>query len=166
MGNRYPTDAVQLAVQLGVESHRLKKNERLLALVEFESRLSGKQQDRLERLEEIYRQSGFNPPLNQKIMEQIGISEKEFREFVNILRQQERLIFVDQRFYFHADAIRKAIGVVRGYFTKNENLTVPQFKDLIGSTRKFAIPLLTYLDNRGFTERRGDVRVRGAKLGG
>lgn len=164
VGNRYPTDAVQLAVQLGVESHRLKKNERLLALVEFESRLSGKQQDRLERLEEIYRQSGFNPPLNQKIMEQIGISEKEFREFVNILRQQERLIFVDQRFYFHADAIRKAIGVVRGYFTKNENLTVPQFKDLIGSTRKFAIPLLTYLDNRGFTERRGDVRVKGTKL--
>lgn len=164
VGDRYPVDAVELAVRRGVESGRWKKSEQLLALTEFESRLSGKQQDKLEQLEKLYRESGFNPPLNQEVMEQLEISEKDFREFINILRQQERLIFVDQRFYFHTDAIRQAVSIVRKYFDKNENLTVPQFKDLIGSTRKFAIPLLTYLDNRGFTERRGDVRVRGDRL--
>ena len=39
--------------------------------------------------------------------------------------------------------------------------TVAEFRDLVGASRKYAVPLLEYLDQAGFTRRQGDVRVLG-----
>jgi len=44
-------------------------------------------------------------------------------------------------------------------------LTVAAFRDLFGTTRKYAVPLLEYLDQAGFTRRQGDVRILGPKAG-
>ena len=38
-------------------------------------------------------------------------------------------------------------------------MEVAAFRDMVGTTRKYAVPLLNYFDNRGVTVRRGDVRV-------
>jgi len=38
-------------------------------------------------------------------------------------------------------------------------LTISQIREILGTTRKYAVPLCEYLDNIGFTERQGDVRV-------
>jgi selenocysteine-specific elongation factor len=45
-----------------------------------------------------------------------------------------------------------------------EGVTVAEFRDAVGTTRKHAIPLLAELDARGVTRRRGDVRVAGPRL--
>jgi selenocysteine-specific elongation factor len=44
-------------------------------------------------------------------------------------------------------------------------ITVAQFRDLVATTRKYAVPLLEYLDRTGFTRRQGDVRVLGPSAG-
>ncbi len=55
--------------------------------------------------------------------------------------------------------MRKAVA---DYFDGGETqLGVPQFKDMVGVTRKYAIPLLEYFDREGTTMRSGNVRLRG-----
>jgi len=49
--------------------------------------------------------------------------------------------------------------LVVGQKTKTPRLNVATFKDLIGVTRKYAIPLLEYLDRERVTQRVGDERV-------
>jgi selenocysteine-specific elongation factor len=44
-------------------------------------------------------------------------------------------------------------------------VTVAQFRDLVSTSRKYAVPLLEYLDRTGFTRRQGDVRVLGPSAG-
>jgi selenocysteine-specific elongation factor len=63
---------------------------------------------------------------------------------------------------FHPDVIadmRAAIG--RDFDEGETQLGVPQFKDMVGVTRKYAIPLLEYFDREGTTVRSGNVRLRG-----
>ena len=56
------------------------------------------------------------------------------------------------------DDIREA--VVRHFDTERE-LGVPAFKDMVGVSRKFAIPLLEHFDRKGVTVRSGNVRLKG-----
>ncbi len=60
---------------------------------------------------------------------------------------------------FHRSALDRLPDLLRRHKQqKGESLTVPAFKELTGVTRKYAIPLLEYLDRQRLTRRRGDER--------
>ena len=42
---------------------------------------------------------------------------------------------------------------------ENEGMTLSQIRELLGTTRKYAVPLCEYYDQIGFTQRNGDLRV-------
>jgi selenocysteine-specific elongation factor len=66
---------------------------------------------------------------------------------------------------FHADAIdAAALVAARLLAAAPEGFTVADFRDAIAATRKHVIPLVTELDARGVTRRRGDVRIAGPRL--
>lgn len=54
------------------------------------------------------------------------------------------------------DGVRRRL---QDEFPQGRAFTVPQFKDLFGISRKFAIPVLEYLDRERFTRRTGDTRI-------
>ena len=55
---------------------------------------------------------------------------------------------------------------VRVFFETNGEMTVAGLKEILGVTRKQGVPLLEFLDTRHWTQRRGDLRVRGPRLDG
>ena len=58
-------------------------------------------------------------------------------------------------YYFEDDAKQ----VIREQIEKNESLTVADLRDRVNTSRKYALPLLEYLDEIGFTQRVGDKRI-------
>jgi selenocysteine-specific elongation factor len=58
----------------------------------------------------------------------------------------------------------KILETLRDYFLKHSEIRAGEFKDLINSTRKYAIPILTFLDEKGYTIRQGDIRIKGPVL--
>ena len=99
-----------------------------------------------------------------EISSELDLDEKNLREFITILRNNHKLVPVDEKIFFHRKYIDKAIQLVQAYFVNNDELKVSDFRELLETTRKYAIPLLSYLDENGYTERREDVRIAGAKL--
>lgn len=86
------------------------------------------------------------------------------RDELRRLVQAGHLINLDGVF-FATRAIDAAHEVVRGLFAQHpDGFTASAFREAIGSTRKFAIPLAEALDARGITRRRGDVRIPGPRL--
>ncbi len=164
LGASYPEGAVEIAADWGVRSGKLQQTGEAISLAGFTARLDSGQREKLEKLEALYRHAGSNPPVFQEALEAMGTDEKAFRELISLLREQGKLIFVEERLYFHREAIENIIEKVKNHFRTNSEISVPQFKELTGTTRKYAIPLLTYLDNRKFTLRQENVRVPGPKL--
>jgi selenocysteine-specific elongation factor len=68
------------------------------------------------------------------------------------------LVKISDDFVFHRGALEALRQQVKAYKTKSPAIDVAKFKDLIGVSRKYAIPLLEYLDREHVTRRKGDVR--------
>jgi selenocysteine-specific elongation factor len=69
--------------------------------------------------------------------------------------------------YFAPAAVERAAQVVAGLLAASpEGVTASQVREALGTTRKYLLPLLGYLDANGFTRRRGDLRIPGPRLPG
>ena len=95
---------------------------------------------------------GFTPPLKSELTAPV--------ELVRSLAESGTLVSVGN-FYLTRDQAERARNVVRTEIEKRGPLTVAQIRDLLGTTRKYAVPLCEWLDQTNATRRRGDVRVLG-----
>jgi len=66
---------------------------------------------------------------------------------------------VAENLYFHARSLRSAEDAVRRHLDEHGKITVAEFRDLTQSSRKYALPILEYLDAKKVTRRVGDERV-------
>jgi selenocysteine-specific elongation factor len=83
---------------------------------------------------------------------------------LQFLRDSGRIERVGDDGYVHDDAIKSCLNKLDNWFDAHQVLKVPDFKELFGTTRKHAIPLLEYFDARRLTVRKGDTRERGPAL--
>ena len=98
--------------------------------------------------------SPFAPP------DPSGIDRAELRELV---RRGD--VIEEKGVYFAASAVAAAALVVAELLSrKPDGVTVAEVRDGWSTSRKYAIPLLSYLDNNGITRRRGDLRIGGPRL--
>ncbi|UCF70945.1 MAG: SelB C-terminal domain-containing protein, partial [candidate division WOR-3 bacterium] len=73
------------------------------------------------------------------------------------------LVNVGEGIVIHEKYIKEAQARLIEHLKQNKEIRVSQFRDLLGASRKFVLPLLIYFDTRGVTIKRGDVRVLGQK---
>ncbi|MEG6584413.1 selenocysteine-specific translation elongation factor [Dendrosporobacter sp. 1207_IL3150] len=66
--------------------------------------------------------------------------------------------------YVYRKTIQYIVDLLRVHFCNNSTLTVGEFRDMINTSRKYALPLLEYLDLHKYTEREGDIRRAGCKI--
>jgi selenocysteine-specific elongation factor len=88
-----------------------------------------------------------------------------FAEAVRWLRDTGEWIDVGDAGWMHRDAFARALEVARGLFARQDAISVADFKEALGVSRKHAIPLLECFDQRRLTVRKGDLRVPGPGLG-
>ncbi len=66
--------------------------------------------------------------------------------------------------WMHREAFERAVDAARALFARQPSISVGDFKDALGITRKHAIPMLEAFDQARLTVRRGDLRVAGPGL--
>jgi len=112
-----------------------------------------------ERIEEAFRKGGVQPPNLEEVYQTLGIKHPRERELVNVLVNEKRLVRVKEQIIFHSAALQRAEEALVAYLKDHREITAAQFRDLLNISRKHAIPLLEYFDNRRITMRVGDSRV-------
>jgi selenocysteine-specific elongation factor len=81
------------------------------------------------------------------------------QKIVTLLLREKILLKVSEDLVFHRTALENLRGRLRAEKEKSPRMDVARFKDLTGVSRKYAIPLLEYLDREHVTRRVGDERV-------
>jgi selenocysteine-specific elongation factor len=101
----------------------------------------------------------------REALQAAGASAELAPSLLEALEQRGDLIRYPGAFVLHASGHEQLVAGVRDHFGKADVLSVGDFRELSGGlTRKFAIPILEYFDNRGYTTRQGDARLPGPKL--
>jgi selenocysteine-specific elongation factor len=113
-----------------------------------------------EQIEAAFAGAGLAVPTVKEVLSKLPVEARRAEKILQILLREKSLVRVTPELIFHRDALallRERLAVYKK--TQGERLSVPVFKDLTGITRKYAIPLLEYLDRERVTRRAGDERV-------
>ncbi len=113
-----------------------------------------------EQIEKAFAAAGLAVPSVKEVLSKLPVEPKRAEKILQILLRDKVLVRVTPELIFHRDALaqlRDRLSVFKK--NKGERISVPIFKELTGITRKYAIPLLEYLDRERVTRRAGDERV-------
>jgi selenocysteine-specific elongation factor len=113
-----------------------------------------------EIIEREFEKAGLTVPSFSAVLEKLPVEPRRAQKIFQMLIREKVLIKVAEDLAFHHTALARLRELLRQYKQQNgARLPVPRFKELTGVTRKYAIPLLEYLDRERITRRVGDERV-------
>jgi selenocysteine-specific elongation factor len=122
--------------------------------------LSAEEAKAKELIEKEFESAGLTVPSFSAVLEKLPVESKRAQRILQILLREKVLIKVTDELIFHRTAVAQLREVLAKYRKEcGDKLPIPVFKELTGITRKYAIPLLEYLDRERVTRRVGDERV-------
>ncbi|HEY2993822.1 MAG TPA: selenocysteine-specific translation elongation factor [Methylomirabilota bacterium] len=132
-------------------------------LTAHEVRLSPAQQTTVDRLEQEFLSAAAAPPSPEEALSRAGLAGDEEHELFQLLVEARKLVRVKESLYFHATALEAIQDKLVAMLRERKEIGPGDIKDLLGISRKYAIPLLEFFDARRVTARVGERRVlRGA----
>jgi selenocysteine-specific elongation factor len=134
------------------------KEENLLRLASHRVQLGGVEKNLMERIKKILGEQPLAPPDLKDIEKQLGTNRGKLAEVVRLLEREGSVVRATSELYFLASSIDQLRTTLKNFLLEEGEMTAASFRDLIGSTRKYTIPLLEYFDRDGLTIRIGDVR--------
>ncbi|MCB7129252.1 MAG: selenocysteine-specific translation elongation factor [Candidatus Brocadiales bacterium] len=113
----------------------------------------------MKSIEDSFLKDKFAPPSLEKISPKNPSERDRFRSLLNILVEEGTLIEVKPGLYFHSKVIDELKKSLEKSIRERGSITVAEFRDLVGTSRKYMVPLLEHFDSIRLTKRVGDKRV-------
>jgi selenocysteine-specific elongation factor len=141
-----------------VRAQRLRVQDALVYASGSGSQLSGPDLKSLSAITTAYESAGLTAPSSSEVATTLNLKESEMRRLVTLLLRDKILVKVGtDGLYIHQRPLETLRGRMREL--RGQTLDVARFKQMTGLSRKYAIPLLEYLDRQRVTRKDGDHRL-------
>ena len=134
------------------------REENLLRLAGHRVQLGGQEKTLMDKIKNLLGEQPLAPPDLKEIEKQAGVPRNRINEVIRLLEREGAVVRITTDMYFLASSIEQLRQTLRNYLTGKGEMTAASFRDLIGSSRKYTIPLLEFFDRDGLTIRIGDIR--------
>ncbi len=131
---------------------------RTVALAGHEPRLSQAERRLKQELAEALRSGGMSPPDVAELTASAGPRSSAVPDLLALLRDEQRITEISSSLFLDADVDLELRRRVRERLADGSSLSMAELRDLLGTTRRYAVPIGEYLDRVGLTRRQGDVR--------
>ncbi len=150
---------LQTVLELGKEKGQWLKTSQGWALAGRGPQLSQNERKLLEWLVERFQQSGFESPAVDELQQQAQKNRQSVPQLVDLAVQQGRLVRIGPTYVMSREADEEAQQRLAEQFRQQGALTVSQIREILQTSRKYAVPYCEYLDAVGATVRQGDART-------
>jgi selenocysteine-specific elongation factor len=110
-------------------------------------------------IENAFATAGLKVPALKDVLSGLKVDKTRAQKIVTLLLRDKVLVKISEDLVFHREALRDLRQRMSSEKARSPKIDVARFKDLAGVSRKYAIPLLEYLDREHVTRRVGDERV-------
>ncbi|MBS1253050.1 MAG: Selenocysteine-specific elongation factor [Anaerolineales bacterium] len=124
-----------------------------LRLPSHQVAFSAKQQKHIDAVLAVFRQEPYTPPSTSDVETQVG------PEVLYALLEQGQLTQVSEDVLFLTETYAEMVERVTAYIRREDSITVAQARDMLETSRKYALALLEHLDEERITKRVADERV-------
>lgn len=135
---------------------------RRIARADFKPKLSANQRKLKDKIVEAHAAAGFAPPEPKEFANQAGGNAAALNDIFEVACAEGFLVRITPEFYLSSEAEAEMRRRVTERLSGGAGATVAEIRDLLGTTRKYAVPVCEYLDRVGLTKRSGDLRVLAA----
>ncbi|MFO0953871.1 MAG: selenocysteine-specific translation elongation factor [Isosphaeraceae bacterium] len=140
---------------------RVVRDRRTVAVKGYDPKLSQGERRLKTELAESIRAGGFSPPEVAELASSAGGRAAVVPELLALLRDEERVVEISPQLYLDFETAAELRRRVRERLAGDATMTMADLRDLLGTTRKYAVPIGEYLDRSGLTVRDGDLRRLG-----
>ena len=160
LGKRVRSETFRAALEELAAQKKLDAQGELVKKAGSEIALLPEEAKAKEQIEAAFASAGLAVPSVKEVLAKLTVEAKRAEKLLQILLREKNLVRVSAELVFHRQALAQLKEQLATYKkTKGDRISVPAFKELTGITRKYAIPLLEYLDREHATRRAGEERV-------
>jgi selenocysteine-specific elongation factor len=160
LGKRVRAETFRAALEELIAQKKLDTPGELVKKAGSEITLQPEEVKAKDEIEAAFSAAGLAVPSVKEVLAKLAIEARRAERLLQILLREKKLVRVSPDLTFHRQALGELKEKLWTYKkSKGERISVPAFKELTGITRKYAIPLLEYLDRERVTRRAGDERV-------
>lgn len=110
-------------------------------------------------IEQAFASAGLAVPALKDVLNALKVDRARAQKIVTLMLRDKVLVKVSDDLVFHSSALQRLREQMASQKAKSPNIDVGRFKELTGVSRKYAIPLLEYLDRERVTRRVGNERI-------
>jgi selenocysteine-specific elongation factor len=121
--------------------------------------LTPEEQAAKDQISAAFEKTGLTVPGAPEVLAKLRLDRPRAEKLLQILLRENVLVKVTEDLIFHRSALQQLKELLARRKAQGNRINVTHFKEITGLTRKYAIPLLEYLDRERVTRREGDERI-------
>jgi selenocysteine-specific elongation factor len=154
---------LDLAVASLLQAKQVERAGSALARAGWSARLGDRDQRLCDQIASKLQQAAWTPPGLEALAASLGEPSPRVTAMARLLAERGIVVRLDEQVWLHRDAVEAGTTVALKLFARAPTFSTMEFRDALGVSRKFAVPLLDYLDKIRFTVRSGHNRTPGAE---
>jgi selenocysteine-specific elongation factor len=164
-GLKTNSELLDLAVASLLQTKQLERNGTFpfLAQAGWNARLDDRDQRLCDQIAAKLQQAGWAPPSTEELAAALGELLPRVGAMMRLLVERGLVVRLDDRVWMHRDAVEAGKQTALKLFARAPMFSTMDFRDALGVSRKYAVPLVDYLDKVRFTVRSGNNRTPGAE---
>jgi selenocysteine-specific elongation factor len=137
---------------------KVNANVNSIGLVGYGPKLSKGQRQLLDSLVSQLKEAGLKAPTVADLVKSASKNKDSVAELLAMAVENGDLVQLNSDYFLHSEVIENVKTKIADAPDVSSGLTMSEIRDLLDTSRKYAVPLCEYLDGIGFTQRDGDVR--------
>jgi selenocysteine-specific elongation factor len=153
IGDRLEPQLVDYILSAVVAEKTLIHDNQYYALPDFKHDFEARKSDLEARLEQIIKSAGLTPPTIQELSQQLSLPQGIIRQVLRNMADSGNLAPVAPDIFVQSENLGTAIKNLKNEFMGKEEISLQDFKNQLGISRKYLIPILEYFDRSEITIR-------------
>lgn len=130
----------------------------LVALAKFAAGLNKTQEVHYHSILSLLEEYSFTPPTKKELYEKYDLQNSEIDMILNYAKNKREIVILPNGLVYRQPDLDKIKTLIKDWIDSNSSITAAELRNLIQASRKYAIALLEYFDEEGFTYRENDQR--------
>jgi selenocysteine-specific elongation factor len=130
----------------------------LIRLKTFNAALSRADETLKKRILDTLEHAKYQPPSKEELAHTLNLDSKHITDILRLMVREGSLVRINDSLYITSVVYKAMIHALKNFFSKKSEMTVAEFRDVLQTSRKYALPFLEYLDANKMTVRVGDIR--------
>ncbi|MGI6685431.1 MAG: selenocysteine-specific translation elongation factor [Bacillota bacterium] len=148
-----------LLLEHWAEKNEFRLENQNIAARDFKAEVTSDVAKAIQLIEQGLLKEPFSPPSWDELAQTAGISGETKNEIYLWLLNSQRIVKLSDEVIISGQALAEAKEKIGSFIKGNGSIQLAETRDLLNTSRKYALPLLEYLDQVKFTRRKGDMRV-------